>query len=115
MTNKTQAAIEDLNIIIGDFQLGFNIEPYGTLFSKIQCHNNMMTLEKVRAELQSKPVDVDVEEWAKFIISHVSREFYGDHGCKECYPYSDMLLDGFQCALHEAEGYLNTTQTEDTE
>lgn len=37
----------------------------------------------------------------KWIRQHRT-ELDKDHACKECAPYSDILIDGFQCAYHAA-------------
>jgi hypothetical protein len=37
----------------------------------------------------------------KWIRQHRT-ELDKDYACKECAPYSDMLIDGFQCAYHLA-------------
>ena len=38
----------------------------------------------------------------KWIVSHKDDDFLGDHACKQCHPQSDILVDGFACAFHEA-------------
>lgn len=48
----TPEEIRVLDILIEDFQLGFNIKLYGIQFSKIQCWNNKEKLEKLRAALK---------------------------------------------------------------
>jgi len=37
----------------------------------------------------------------KWIVQHPPK-YDGDHACAECYPFSVCLVDGFQCAYHEA-------------
>lgn len=46
-----------------------------------------------------------VEKLCKFIIQHGPHKddkFYGDHACAECYPHSELIAAGFQCAYHTA-------------
>ncbi len=47
---------------------------------------------------------IDVDSWAKFITRDT--EFYGDHACFECHPYSEIIIDGFRCVKHEAAAHL---------
>jgi len=34
-------------------------------------------------------------------ISHNQNKTSGDHACAECYPHSDILIEGFRCAAHD--------------
>jgi hypothetical protein len=59
------------------------------------------------AELKALQTENDrlrgtLARWAKFIVMHNDGPFYGDHACRECRPHSAILIDGFQCAFHEA-------------
>ena len=49
-----------------------------------------------------------VQKLAKW-IRYKGNEYGGDHACKHCYPYSDVLVDGFVCAYHLACALLATT------
>ena len=56
--------------------------------------------------LAKQPPDAAaVEALAKadrWILSHWEM-FSGDHACAECYPNGDILIKGFQCAVHAAK------------
>ncbi len=49
-----------------------------------------------------------VQKLAKW-IRYKGNEYGGDHACKQCYRYSDVLVDGFVCAYHLACALLATT------
>ena len=34
-----------------------------------------------------------------------------DHACKDCAPYGEILVDGFQCDYHRAKAMLAAEQT----
>ena len=72
-------------------------------------HKHYKTILKALQKTQA----VDVAEWAKFITR--GGEFYGDHACVECHPYSEMVIEGFQCVLHEAQALLQGCLTQPTE
>ena len=47
------------------------------------------------------PSGVLLERLARWIVQHPPQHG-GDHACRDCYPHSDILKEGFVCAYHEA-------------
>jgi hypothetical protein len=60
------------------------------------------------AELKALQTENDrqratLAKWAKHIVLFNDGRFYGDHACRECKPHSEILIEGFRCAFHEAQ------------
>jgi hypothetical protein len=74
---------------------------------EIERAMNAKLTEELEAALTPSPDYVmvprgTVEKLCKFIIQHKDDKFYGDHACAECYPHSELIAAGFQCAYHTA-------------
>lgn len=59
----------------------------------------LLHFETLKADYDALRAKLD--QFAKWIINHPSEN--GDHACAQCYPFSDLLKDGFVCAYHAAE------------
>jgi len=56
-----------------------------------------MNTERTQAELGSK----DLLDLAKWIVNHPPK-YGGDHACRDCFPNSEIIKDGFVCGYHKA-------------
>jgi hypothetical protein len=74
-----------------------------------------METEKTQEQPEARPSevrsDVLLERLAQWIVNHPS-QYGGDHACRECYPQSDILKNGFVCAYHEATKIAARSNTE---